>query len=95
MTRNRLALIFKNIPAELLLKKARMLLFGQFYFFLVYKKPLQSLAGTLSFLIYLPQILRRRKQIQKRKRVSNQALERMLSTELGEPALRDIIRTKF
>jgi GT2 family glycosyltransferase len=95
MTRNRLALIFKNIPAALLLKKARMLLFGQFYFFLVYKKPFHSLAGIISFLITLPQILRQRRRIQQSKRVSNQDLEGMLSSELGEPRLRDIIRTKF
>lgn len=94
MTRNRLALIFKNIPAALLLKKARLLLFGQFYFFLVYKKPFHSLAGTVSFLINLPQILRQRRRIQQGKRVSNQSLETMLLTELGEPRLRDIIRTK-
>lgn len=94
-TRNRLALLLKNIPAALLLKKAPMLLFGQFYFFLVYKKPLHSLAGTFSFLLNLPRILAQRRKIQKSKRISNKILESLLSTDLGEPRLRDIIKSKL
>ncbi len=95
MTRNRLALLLKNIPLELLFKHALTLLFGQLYFFLVYKKPLHSLAGIISFLAALPRILRQRRLIQKRKKISNQALETMLSYDLGEPRLRDIIKTKL
>lgn len=95
MTRNRLALLLKNIPGQLLLKHSYTLLFGQFYFFLVYKRPLHSLAGIISFLVALPHILGQRHIIQKRKVVSNQALETMLTYELGEPSLRDIIKSKF
>ena len=95
MTRNRLALLVKNIPFKLLLKHSPRLLYGQFYFFLVYKKPFHSVAGTLSFLAALPRILRERQVIQNRKRISNQALETMLSDELGEPRLRDIVKTKL
>ncbi len=95
MTRNRLALLLKNIPLALLFKHSYTLLFGQFYFFLVYKRPLHSLAGFISFLIALPRLLRQRQMIQKRKRISNQALEAMLSDHLGEPRLRDIVKTKL
>jgi GT2 family glycosyltransferase len=95
MTQNRLALLFKSIPTALLLKKATTLLFGQFYFLLVYKKPLHSLAGTLSFLRHLPYVLRQRREIQRRRKVSNQALEAMLASELGEPRLRDIIASNL
>lgn len=95
MTRNRLALIAKNIPLALLVKYSGLLLFGQFYFFLVYKKPVHSLAGLLSFLTHLPDILRRRRVIQAQKQISNQSLEMMLSFELGEPRLRDIIKEKL
>ncbi len=95
VTRNRLALLLKNIPLELLFKHARTLLFGQLYFFLVYKRPLHSLAGIISFLAALPRILHQRRLIQKRKKISNQALETMLSYELGEPRLRDILKTKL
>jgi hypothetical protein len=43
----------------------------------------------------LPHILRERRVIQKRKRISNEALETMLSAELGEPGLKDILKTKL
>jgi hypothetical protein len=95
MTRNRLVLLLKNIPAELWLKHASTLLFGQFYYFLVYKKPLDSLAGYISFLRVLPRSLCQRRVIQQRRKISNRALEPMLSFQLGEPRLRDIIKAKF
>jgi GT2 family glycosyltransferase len=94
-TRNRLTLLLKNIPWRLLFKYSSTLLYGQFYFFLVYKKPLHSLAGISSFLLALPRILDQRQIIQKHKKISNQTLEILLSHELGEPSLRDIIKTKF
>ncbi len=95
MTRNRLSLLVKNIPLKLLLKHSPRLIYGQIYFFLAYKKPFHSLVGTLSFLIALPRVLRQRRIIQKHKRISNQALETMLSDDLGEPRLRDILKTKL
>lgn len=94
-TRNRLALLLKNIPLPLLLKHGHTLLYGQFYFFLVYKKPFHSLAGTAACLLALPRILRQRRAIQKRKKISNRALETMLSNELGEPGLREIIKGRL
>jgi hypothetical protein len=95
MTRNRLGVLLKNIPLSLLWKHRYTLMFGQFYFFLVYKKPLYSLAGYISFLRSLPRVLGRRRVIQKKKRISNEMLEKMLSNQLGEPRLRDIVRGKL
>lgn len=95
MTRNRLSLLLKNIPTELLLKHSYTLLFGQFYFFLVYKKPFHSLAGTLAFLFRLPWVLRQRSVVQQCRRISNQAIEAMLCNYLGEPPLREIIKNKL
>jgi GT2 family glycosyltransferase len=95
MTRNRLALLIKNIPLALLLKHSRNLIYGQVYYFLVYKRPFHSLGGTLAFLLALPRILRQRRTIQKRKRVSNQALDTMLSSDLGEIPLREVIKNKL
>lgn len=94
-TRNRLALLAKNIPLNLLFRHSWTLLFGQIYFFLAYKRPLCSLAGFISFLVGLPSILRQRHIIQKRRRISYQALEEMLSSDLGEPKLRDMVRAKL
>ena len=94
-TRNRLSLLLKNIPWPLLLKHSPALLYGQLYFFLVYKKPLYSLAGLVSFLLSLPRLLYQRRQIQQRKRISNRALEALLSYDLGEPSLGNIVKTKL
>ena len=94
-TRNRLTLLAKNIPRQLLLKHVYTLLYGQLYFLLVYKKPLYSLAGIGAFLFALPRILNQRQQIQRRKRISNKALEAMFSDELGEPALKEIVKGKL
>jgi hypothetical protein len=94
-TKNRLTLLLKNIPWSLLLKHSPTLLYGQFYFFLVYKKPFYSLAGIFAFIKALPHILRQRQAIQQRKQISNQALEALLTHELGEPALSEIIKNKL
>jgi GT2 family glycosyltransferase len=95
VTRNRLAMLAKNIPLGLLFKHGRTLLYGQLYFFLVYKRPLHSLAGIISFLSTLPRLVRQRRTIQKRKKISNQALEAMLANELGEPSLREIVKKRL
>jgi GT2 family glycosyltransferase len=95
VTRNRLALLLKNIPLALLLKHSGTLVYGQFYFFLVYKRPLHSLAGIVSFLLALPRISRQRRAIQRDKRISNQALEAVLCNELGETRLRDIVKNRL
>jgi GT2 family glycosyltransferase len=95
MTRNRLMLLLKNIPLRLLLKHAHTLLYGQFYYFLVYKKPLYSIAGGLAFLSATPRLLRQRRAIQGRKKISDQALEAMLSQNLGEIPLREIIKNRL
>jgi GT2 family glycosyltransferase len=95
MTRNRLCLLVKNIPSTLLVRHSVQLLYGQFYFFLVYKRPFHSLAGIFSFFLHLPRVLQQRQAIQGRKRISNQALEVMLSKDLGEPTLRAILGSKL
>jgi GT2 family glycosyltransferase len=95
MTRNRLMLLFKSIPLRLLLKHAHTLLYGQFYYFLVYKKPLYSIAGGLAFLSAIFRLLRQRRVIQRRKKISDQALEAMLSQNLGEIPLKEIIKNRL
>lgn len=95
VTRNRLALLLKNIPWSLLIKHSPTLLYGQLYFFLVYKKPLYTIAGILACFIALPHILRQRYIIQHSKKIPAQTLEALLSTELGEPGLWNILRDKL
>lgn len=94
-TRNRLTLLFKNLPWSLLLKHAATLLYGQFYFFLAYKKPLHSLAGVAAFLLSWPRIWRQRRSIRARQQISLQKLDDLLTHHLGEPSLRTLLRAKF
>jgi hypothetical protein len=94
-TRNRLILLFKNIPGSLLLKHASTLLYGQFYFLLAYKKPLNSLAGMASFLLSWPRIWRQRRSILGRQKISLQEFEGLLNHNLGEPSLGALLRAKF
>jgi len=94
-TRNRLALITKNIPGSLLIKHFLTLLYGQFYFFVVYKMPLQSLKGMGAFLRDLPRVLRQRKAIQTKKTISSTSLDTMLSQDLFEPPLKEIINNRL
>jgi len=95
MTRNRLKLLTKNIPSPLLLKHRRTLIYGQIYFFLVYKRPLHSIAGTISWVATLPHTMRQRRGIQRQKQISNQELDALLSDDLGEIPLRDILRSRL
>jgi GT2 family glycosyltransferase len=95
MTRNRLAVLTKNIPLTLLRKHWRTLSYGQLYFFLVYKHPIHSIAGTIAWLIDLPHLLRKRKEIQRKRVITDEALEESISNDLGEIPLRKIITDKL
>lgn len=94
MMRNRLAVLLKNIPARLLLKHLGTLLYGQFYYFLAYKRPWHALKGWGGFVLMLPYVLRQRRDILKRRQISDTALEALLSDELGEIPLPVLLRNK-
>lgn len=95
MTRNRLMLLTKNLPLRLLLRHARRLLFGQIYFVIAYQKPLYSVVGYLSYLAALPYVWRERRKILKKMHISVDELEEMLSDDLFEPRLRDVLLQRF
>ncbi len=95
MMRNRLALLTKNIPLSLLWRHRRTLLYGQLYFFLVYKRPLAALAGIAAWATSLPYLLRQRRAILAARVVDDAALDAMLIDELGEPPLRSILKAKL
>ena len=87
ITRNRLILFTKNVPLGLLVKHLPQLLYGQFYFFIAYGKPWQSLLGYASFVSVLPHVMRARRRMNTDRRVSASAVDRMLTTEMSEPPL--------
>ncbi len=92
MTRNRLAILTKDMPFSLLRKHWKTLLYGQLYFLLVYKHPLSTIGGIMAWLLSLPYWLRLRKEILSSRIISDTELERWISTELGEPSLGEIWR---
>jgi GT2 family glycosyltransferase len=63
VTKNRVMLLLKNIPAKLLIRHLRTLLLGQGYSFFIYRHPLSSLRAYLTILWKLPAILRERRGI--------------------------------
>lgn len=93
ITRNRLMLLFKNIPARLLFRHALSLLYGQWYFFVMYRRPLSSLAGFCSFLVNLPHVCRERRKILKDPAISPEQLEELLDPKMPEPPLREVLRS--
>jgi len=87
ITRNRLLLLFKNLPAQVLWKNLHHLLYGQFYFFVAYRKPLHSMGGLFDFLKLLPYVLRARGNNLKSAKLSWREIEMLLNRDMGEPPL--------
>jgi len=92
MTRNRILLLLKNMPARLLWRHAVSLLYGQLYFFIAYRRPLAALAGYFSVLPVLPHIVRERRAIQKNLKLTLEQVEQLLTPTMAEPTLRDAFR---
>ena len=93
VTRNRILLLLKNLPARLLIRHAASLLYGQFYFFIAYRQPLAALAGYFSVLPVLPHMVRERRAIQKNLKLTLAQVEHLLTPTMAEPPLRKLART--
>ena len=91
MTRNRLILLFKNIPMPLLWRKLGKIIYGQLYFFVVYRKPLHSFLGYTDFLAALPHILRCRRRNMQYNTLSIQDIATLLRDTMEEPPLSRLI----
>ena len=90
VTRNRLMLFAKSLPVTLALKHLPQLLYGQLYFAIVYRHPAATLAGYAAFLRCLPHLWRERRRTMASCRIAAVDLERMLTTRMHEPPLRDL-----
>ncbi len=91
VTRNRLMVFAKSVPWTLLLKHLPRLIYGQLYFFIVYRRPWHSLVGYTSFLGSLPHVLRERTNMNRLRRVSVSELDGLLSKTMSEPPLRSLL----
>jgi GT2 family glycosyltransferase len=95
VTRNRLLLFGKSVPASLLLKHLPQLLYGQLYFLIAYRRPGASLAGYLAFVPCLPHVRRERRRVQASRRIDVEAIDRLLTTRMREPPLRVLLRHRL
>lgn len=94
VTRNRLMLFAKSVPAGLLVKHLPQLLYGQLYFLIAYRKPLSSLTGYAMLLPCIPHILRARRRARASLAVGVDEFDRMLTREMSEPPLRSLLRRR-
>jgi GT2 family glycosyltransferase len=78
VTRNRLLLFAKNVPARLLLRHAVRILYGQIYFLLAYARPWASIKGYLSFMAELPRAMTDRRRILKTTRMKPEDIDLLL-----------------
>jgi len=92
ITRNRLLLITKNWPAQLLVTGLHHLLYGQFYSMAAQRRPCHFLSGWFDFLRLLPYALRKRRDLMARRRVSPQRIMEQLSAIPSEPPLFQVFR---
>jgi GT2 family glycosyltransferase len=88
ITRNRLVLFAKNIPARLLLRHALKLLYGQLYFLLAYRRPWSSIKGFMLFVRALPQVISMRRDTLREKVLCITAINNLLHQRPPEPRLR-------
>ena len=91
ITRNRLLLFAKNIPARLLLRHAAKLLYGQIYFMAAYARPWASIKGYLSFLAELPHILSKRRQMLSVTCLTSDEIDFLLHKRALNPSLRSLV----
>jgi len=92
ITRNRLLLFAKNIPSSLLFEHAPKLLYGQFYFFIHYGHPLDSLKGYWSFIINLPETIKKRRLQMKNIKINQAEISSIIHTRTPYPPLAHLIR---
>lgn len=95
ITRNRLLMIFKNIPFTLRARHLRSILYGQWYFCLAQRRPLASLLGCFDFLLLIPHGIRERQKLWRNAKISVEDLDRMLPPDSGLPPLREAIRKRL
>jgi GT2 family glycosyltransferase len=95
VTRNRLLLFAKNIPAPLMVKNLHKIIYGQVYFFLVYRRPVSSLLGYLSFLALAPEAFRKRRFLLRDTALSLAQIEKLLDKDMPEPSLRELLLARL
>jgi GT2 family glycosyltransferase len=91
ITRNRLFLFLKNIPARLLVRHAAKILYGQAYFFILHRRPWSSLKGYRSFIRSLRHTMNKRRSLLSSMSVDLKYIDALLQRGAPQPRLRKVI----
>lgn len=81
VTRNRLMLLLKNVPGEILIRNSITIIRGLGYHFVASRKPFASIHGYLEFIPLLPHVLKERFSMQDRKVMKNNDLSALFASE--------------
>lgn len=87
ITRNRLLMMVKNVPAPMLFRHFFDLVYGQWYFFVAYRRPIHSLLGMIDIFPHLRYLWRCRAILNRRSKVSAAEVDRWLLPCMPEPPL--------
>lgn len=91
VTRNRLLMFTKNMPARMLLRHAPRLLYGQVFFMAAYARPWASIKGYLSFILELPHAMPKRRQMLRSTRLTFDEIDALLHKHAPHPPLRGLV----
>lgn len=93
LTRNRLFLFAKNIPFSLLLEQAPKLIYGQIYILIAHgRHPLALLKGYWSFIINLPETMKKRRKQLENMKIDRAEIRSMLHTKTPYPPLSHLFK---
>ena len=79
ITRNRILLLLKNLPLRALLTHLHQILYGQWYYLIAYRRPLQVVCGWIMIIPLVPHLLRERRRIASLRQVPVSQVESWLS----------------
>jgi GT2 family glycosyltransferase len=94
ITRNRILLLLKNLPLRALLTHLHQILYGQWYYLIAYRRPLQVVRGWLMVIPLLPHLLRERRRLASLRRVPVTQVESWLSPIAPERPLHLAFRSR-
>ena len=86
-SQNRLFLYIKNIPAVLLFSHMGSIIYGWVFFYVAFSLKKSYLKGTMSFIKFLPVMLKKRKEIRSLTKIKNSDINALLSQEWPEITL--------
>lgn len=94
-TRNRMALLIKNLPARLLFRHLGELLYGQVHFAFSHGN-LRALMSSMALLVRdLPSLLRKRRSVRTTTVLEGSDIEGLLSREHPKPSIRELISRRL